>query len=115
MKKIRSVWNSEEKEYYFSVVDAIGALTDSDYQKSKNYWKWLKNKLNEESSELVSNTNRLKLKAQDEKMRKTDVLGMKGIFRLIESVPSPKAESMKMWLASLCKEKIDEVFDPKIE
>ena len=113
-KEIRSVWNSEEEEYYFSVVDVIGALTDNDYQKSRNYWKWLKNKLNEEGSELVSNTNRLKLKAQDGKMRETDVLDMKGIFRLIESVPSPKAEPMKMWLASLGKERIDEVFDPEI-
>lgn len=113
-KEIRSVWNSEEEEYYFSVVDVIGALTDNDYQKSRNYWKWLKNKLNEEGSELVSNTNQLKLKAQDGKMRETDVLDMKGIFRLIESVPSPKAEPMKMWLASLGKERIDEVFDPEI-
>ena len=113
-KEIRSVWNSEEEEYYFSVVDVIGALTDNDYQKSRNYWKWLKSKLNEEGSELVSNTNRLKLKAQDGKMRETDVLDMKGIFRLIESVPSPKAEPMKMWLASLGKERIDEVFDPEI-
>lgn len=113
-KEIRSVWNSEEEEYYFSVVDVIGVLTDNDYQKSRNYWKWLKSKLNEEGSELVSNTNRLKLKAQDGKMRETDVLDMKGIFRLIESVPSPKAEPMKMWLASLGKERIDEVFDPEI-
>ena len=113
-KEIRSVWNSEEEEYYFSVVDVIGALTDNDYQKSRNYWKWLKNKLNEEGSELVSNTNQLKLKAQDGKMRETDVLDIKGIFRLIESVPSPKAEPMKMWLASLGKERIDEVFDPEI-
>ena len=101
-------------KYYFSVIDIIGALTDNDYQKSRNYWKWLKSKLKDEGSELVSNTNRLKLKAQDGKMRETDVLDTKGIFRLIESIPSPKAEPMKVWLANLGKERIDEVFDPEI-
>lgn len=106
--------DSELEDYYFSVVDVISALTDNDYQKSRNYWKWLKNKLNNEGSELVSNTNRLKLKAQDGKMRNTDVLDTKGIFRLIESVPSPKAEPLKLWLANLGKERIDEIFDPEI-
>ena len=95
-KEIRSFWDGKKEEYYFSVVDVIGVLTDNDYQKSRNYWKWLKMKLNAEGSELVSNTNRLKLKAQDGKMRETDVLDTKGIFRLIESVPSPKAEPMKL-------------------
>ena len=113
-KEIRSVWDSQKEEYYFSVIDIIGALTDNDYQKSRNYWKWLKSKLKDEGSELVSNTNRLKLKAQDGKMRETDVLDTKGIFRLIESIPSPKAEPMKLWLANLGKERIDEVFDPEI-
>ena len=113
-KEIRSVWDSEKEEYYFSVVDIIGALTNNDYQKSRNYWKWLKIKLNDEGSELVSNTNRLKLRAQDGKMRETDVLDTKGIFRLIESIPSPKAEPMKVWLANLGSERIDEVFDPEI-
>ena len=111
---IRSIWDAEKEEYYFSVVDVIGALTDSNYQKSRNYWKWLKNKLNNEGSELVSNTNRLKLVAQDGKMRNTDMLDTKGIFRLIESIPSPKAEPMKMWLASIGSERIDEVFDPEL-
>ena len=111
---IRSIWDAEKEEYYFSVVDVIGALTDSNYQKSRNYWKWLKNKLNDEGSELVSNTNRLKLVAQDGKMRNTDMLDTKGIFRLIESIPSPKAEPMKMWLASIGSERIDEVFDPEL-
>ena len=112
--EIRSIWDSQKEDYYFSVIDVISALTDNDYQKSRNYWKWLKSKLNDEGSELVSNTNRLKLKAQDGKMRETDVLDTKGIFRLIESVPSPKAEPMKLWLANLGKERIDEVFDPEI-
>ena len=111
---IRSIWNEEKEEYYFSVIDIIGALTNNDYQKSRNYWKWLKNKLNNEGSELVSNTNQLKMKSSDGKYYNTDTLDTQGIFRLIESVPSPKAEPMKMWLANLGKERIDEVFDPEI-
>lgn len=111
---IRSIWNEEKEEYYFSVIDVIGALTNNDYQKSRNYWKWLKNKLNNEGSELVSNTNQLKMKSSDGKYYNTDTLDTQGIFRLIESVSSPKAEPMKMWLANLGKERIDEVFDPEI-
>jgi len=111
---IRSIWDAEKEEYYFSVIDVIGALTDNDYQKSRNYWKWLKNKLNNEGSELVSFTNQLKMKSADGKYYNTDTLDTKGIFRLIESVPSPKAEPMKMWLANLGSERIDEVFDPEI-
>ena len=111
---IRSIWNEEKEEYYFSVIDIIGALTNNDYQKARNYWKWLKNKLNNEGSELVSNTNQLKMKSSDGKYYNTDTLDTQGIFRLIESVPSPKAEPMKMWLANLGKERIDEVFDPEI-
>ena len=110
---IRSVWDSEKEEYYFSVIDVIGALTNNDYKKSRNYWKWLKNKLNNEGSELVSNTNQLKMKSTDGKYYNTDTLDTKGIFRLIESVPSPKAEPFKMWLANLGSERIDEVFDPE--
>ena len=113
-KEIRSIWDSEKGDYYFSVVDVIGALTNNDYQKSRNYWKWLKNKLNNEGSELVSNTNQLRMKSSDGKYYNTDTLDTQGIFRLIESVPSPKAEPMKMWLANLGKERIDEVFDPEI-
>lgn len=108
-KEIRSIWDGEKGDYYFCVVDVIGVLTNNDYQKSRNYWKWLKIKLNDEGSELVSNTNQLKLRVQDGKMRNTDVLDTKGILRLIESIPSPKAEPMKMWLANLGSEKIDEV------
>jgi len=112
--EIRSIWNAEEEEYYFSVIDVISALTNNSYQKARNYWKWLKNKLNSEGSELVSNTNQLKMKAADGKYYNTDVLDTKGIFRLIESIPSRNAEPMKLWLASLGKERIDEVFDPEI-
>ena len=114
-REIRSIWNSDKEEYYFSVIDVIGALTDNDYDKSRNYWKWLKNKLKEEGSELVSNTNQLKLQSlKDGKFYKTDTLDTKGIFRLIESVPSNKAEPFKIWLANLGNERINEVFDPEL-
>lgn len=113
-KKIRTKWNEEEEKWYFSVVDVVSVLTDNDYQKSRNYWKWLKNKLNNEGSELVSITNQLKMKSTDGKYYNTDTLDTKGIFRLIESVPSPKAEPMKLWLANLGSERIDEVFDPSL-
>ncbi len=113
-KEIRSVWDSEIEDYYFSIIDVISALTDNDYDKSRNYWKWLKGKLKDEGCELVSNTNQLKMRAQDGKMRATDTLDTKGILRLIESVPSPKAEPFKLWLANLGSERIDEVFDPEI-
>ena len=113
--EIRSIWNNEKEEYYFSVVDVISALTNNDYDKSRNYWKWLKNKLNEEGSQLVSNTNQLKMKSKkDGKNYLTDTLDTKGILRLIESVPSPKAEPFKLWLANLGSERIDEVFDPEV-
>ena len=111
-KEIRSVWNSEEEDYYFSVIDIISVLTNNEYDKSRNYWKWLKNKLNSEGSELVSITNQLKMKAKDGKYRPTDTLNTEGIFRLIESIPSPKAEPFKLWLAKLGREEIDNVFDP---
>ena len=111
-KEIRSVWNSEKEEYYFSVIDVISSLTDSKIP--KRYWTDLKNKLTNEGSELYENIVRLKMRAQDGKLRETDTLDTKGIFRLIESVPSPKAEPFKLWLASLGSERIDEVFDPEI-
>ena len=109
--EIRSIWNSEKEDYYFSVVDVISALTESNIP--KRYWTDLKKKLIEEGSQLYDNIVRLKMKAKDGKFRDTDVLDTEGIFRLIESVPSPKAEPFKMWLASLGKERIDEVFDPE--
>ena len=113
-KEIRSIWNSEKEDYFFSIVDVISALTDNEYDKARNYWKWLKNKLNDEGSELVSNTNQLKLKSSDGKYYNQDVLDTQGILRLIESIPSKKAEPFKIWLAQMGKERIDEVFDPEI-
>ena len=98
-KEIRKVWHNED--WYFSVVDVIAILTENDYQKARNYWKWLKTKLIEEGSQLVSDTNQLKMKAFDGKMRDTDVLETKGILRLIQSIPSPKAEPFKQWLAQV--------------
>lgn len=109
---IRSIWDEEKEEYYFSVVDVIEALTDANIP--RNYWSDLKRKLKQEGSELHENIVQLKMKAQDGKLRQTDTLDSKGILRLIESVPSPKAEPFKIWLASLGKERIDEVFDPEL-
>ncbi len=111
-KEIRSIWDSEKEEYFFSVVDVISALTDSKIP--KRYWSDLKRRLTEEGSQLYENIVQLKMKAQDGKMRETDTLDTKGILRLIESVPSSKAEPFKLWLAQMGKERIDEVFDPEI-
>lgn len=111
-KEIRSIWNSDKEEYYFSVVDVINALAEP--KEPRKYWNDLKVKLKNEGSELSEKIGQLKIKAKDGKMRETDTLDTEGIFRLIESVSSPKAEPFKMWLASLGKERIDEVFDPEI-
>ena len=111
-KEIRSIWNADKEDYYFSVVDVISALTDASIP--KRYWSDLKKKLIDEGSQLYDKIVRLKMKAADGKMRNTDVLDTEGILRLIESVPSPKAEPFKLWLAHLGKERIDEVFDPEI-
>lgn len=110
--EIRSIWNSEKEEYYFSIVDIIAALTNAKIP--RNYWSDLKRKLINEGSELHEKIVQLKMKAQDDKLRETDTLDTKGILRLIESVPSPKAEPFKLWLANLGSERIDEVFDPEI-
>ena len=111
--EIRSIWNSDEEEYYFSVVDVIRALTDS--SNPRDYWFKLKTRMTEEEkSELSTKCRRLKMRAQDGKLRETDALDTKGILRLIESVPSPKAEPFKLWLANLGNERIDEVFNPEL-
>lgn len=109
-KEIRSIWDKDKVEYYFSVVDVVAALTDAPIP--RNYWSDLKRRLINEGSELHEKIVQLKMKAQDGKLRQTDTLDTEGIFRLIESVPSPKAEPFKLWLAKLGREKIDEVFDP---
>ena len=111
-KEIRSIWNSDKEEYYFSVIDIISVLTES--SDPSHYWRTLKSRMIKEGNETVTNCDTFKLKAKDGKMRNTDMLNTQNIFRLIESIPSPKAESFKMWLASLGKERIDEVFDPEL-
>ena len=112
-KEIRSIWDSEKEDYYFSVVDVISILTDS--RDSSDYWTTLKRRLiNDEGSQLPTNCRRLKFKAKDGKLRNTDVLDTKGILRLIESVPSSKVEPFKVQLANLGNERINEVFDPEL-
>ena len=108
--EIRSIWDKDKEDYYYSVVDVISALTDS--SNPRNYWNMLKSRLTDEGSELYTNCVQLKMRAKDGKLRETDTLDTEGIFRLIESVPSPKAEPFKVWLAKLGRQKIDEVFDP---
>lgn len=110
--EIRSVWDSEKEDYYFSVVDVIGVLTNS--CNPGHYWRTLKSRMINEGNETVTNSDTFKFRAKDGKLRATDVLNTKGILRLIESVPSPKAEPFKMWLASLGDERINEVFDPEV-
>jgi hypothetical protein len=113
-KRIRTAWDEEKQEWFLSIVDVCAVLTDSDYQTARNYWKWLKNKLKDEGSELVSHTNQLKMKAHDGKMRDTDAANAEQILRLVQSIPSPKAEPFKMWLARVGSERIDETIDPEL-
>ena len=109
-KEIRSIWDKDNEDYYYSVVDVINALTDS--ANPRNYWNMLKSRLTAEGSELYTYCVQLKKNAKDGKSRLTDTLNTEGIFRLIESVPSSKAEPFKVWLAKLGRQKVDEVFDP---
>ncbi len=112
-KKIRSVWDNEKEEWYFSVVDVVGALADS--VNARDYWYKMKKRMtDEEKSELSTICRQLKLKAPDGKMRLTDVADIQGIFRIIQSIPSPKAEPFKMWLAQVGKDRIDEITDPEL-
>ena len=111
--QIRSVWDNEREEWYFSIVDVVGSLTESN--NPRDYWYRVKKRMSEEEkSELSTICRQLKLKAPDGKMRLTDVANMQGIFRIIQSVPSPKAEPFKMWLAEVGKERIDEIIDPEL-
>lgn len=111
--KIRSVWDNEKEEWYFSVVDVVGALTDS--PNPRDYWYRVKKRMSEEEkSQLSTFCRQLKLKAPDGKMRETDAADMQGIFRIIQSIPSPKAEPFKMWLAEVGKERVDEIIDPEL-
>ena len=111
-KTIRTVWDKDEEKYFVSVIDIAEALTDS--VDPAGYWRKLKQRLKQEGNETVTNCHGLKLKARDGKYRMTDVVDIEGMFRIIESIPSKKAEPMKLWLARLGKERIDEVFDPSL-
>ncbi len=114
-KQIRALWNGEQNDWYFSVVDVVWVLADSkDYQTARNYWKVLKSRLAKEGSELVTNCNRLKMVAADGKERVTDCLNTKGVLRLIQSIPSQKAEPFKEWLAQVGSERLDEIADPEL-
>ncbi|WP_270442113.1 BRO family protein [Acidaminococcus provencensis] len=114
-QQIRSVWNEEEQQWYFSVVDVVGSLTDQPTQeRARNYWKVLKSRLKDEGNQLVTICNQLKMEAEDGKQRLTDVANTKGILRIIQSVPSPKAEPFKLWLAQVGSERIDETIDPEL-
>ena len=109
---IRTVWDKEKEKYFISVVDIVRVLTDS--KNPRHYWNVLKGRLKDEGNETVTNCDQLKLKAQDGKYRMTDVVTIEGMFRIIESIPSKNAEPIKVWLAKLGSERIDEIFDPSI-
>ncbi|MDO8952615.1 MAG: Bro-N domain-containing protein, partial [Draconibacterium sp.] len=111
-KQVRSVWNDEDEKWYFSVVDVIEVLTETD--RPRKYWGDLKAKLKKEGSELSEKIGQLKISSTDGKMYKTDVADTQQLFRLIQSVPSPKAEPFKLWLAQVGSERIDEIEDPEI-
>lgn len=112
--KIRSVWDAEREEWFFSVVDVVAALTDQpDFQKARKYWNKLKERLRNEGGEPVTNCHQLKMRAADGKMRMTDAADTQQLFRIIQSIPSPKAEPFKLWLAQVGRERIEETIDPE--
>ena len=114
-KKVRTLWDAENEKWYFSIIDVIAVLTDQpSYQGARNYWKVLKHRLVKEGNETVTNCNRLKLEAEDGKQRFTDVADTEQLFRLIQSIPSPKAEPFKLWLAKVAAERLDEMQDPEL-
>jgi hypothetical protein len=111
-KRVRTVWDAGQEKWYFSIVDVIGVLTES--PNPNNYWKVLKNRLKKEGSQLVTNCNQLKMQSTDGKFYKTDVADTEQLFRLIQSIPSPKAEPFKLWLAEVASERLDEMQDPEL-
>ena len=114
-KKVRTVWDDQQEKWYFSIVDVCWVLADSkDYQTARKYWNKLKQRLKEEGNETVTNCHQLKLKAWDGKMRSTDVADTEQLFRLIQSIPSPKAEPFKQWMASVAAQRIDQMQDPEL-
>jgi hypothetical protein len=110
--KVRALWDADQEKWYFSIVDAIAVLSES--SNPNNYWKVLKNRLKKEGSQLVTNCNQLKMQSADGKFYKTDVADTEQLFRLIQSIPSPKAEPFKLWLAEIASERLDEMQDPEL-
>lgn len=114
-KQVRTLWDAEQEKWYISIIDVVEILTNQpDYQGARNYWKVLKYRLTKEGNETVTNCNQLKMLAPDGKMRLTDVADTEQLFRLIQSIPSPKAEPFKLWLAQIASERIDELQDPEL-
>ncbi len=111
-RKVRSLWDDEAEEWYFSIIDVVAALTDS--ADARNYWKVLKNRLKKEGNESVTNCNQLKLPSSDGKFYKTDVATVEQLFRLIQSIPSPKAEPFKLWIAEVAAERLEQMQDPEL-
>ncbi len=113
---IRTAWDEEREEWYFSVVDVVRVLTEQpDYDGARNYWKVLKKRLSDEGSQLVTECNQLKMKSpKDGKRYKTDVANTEQLLRLIQSIPSKKAEPFKLWLATVGRERIEEIIDPEL-
>ena len=111
-RKIRTVWDDKEEKWYFSIVDVVAVLTDS--ENPQTYWRVLKNRLKKEGNQTVTNCNALKLRAADGKMRLTDVADTEQLFRLIQSIPSPKTEPIKQWIAHVAAERIDQMQDPEL-
>ena len=115
-KKVRSVWDDEKEEWFFSVVDVCGVLTDQpDYDHARNYWKVLKHRLIKEGNETVTNCNQLKMMANDGKKRLTDVATVEQLFRIIQSIPSPKAEPFKQWMAQVAAQRLEQMQDPELD
>ena len=114
-KRIRTAWDEEKEEWYFSIVDVVAVLTEQpDYQAARNYWKVTKKRLKDEGNELVTSCNQLKMTASDGKKRLTDVADTEQLLRIIQSIPSPKAEPFKLWLAQVGRERIEETIDPEL-
>lgn len=113
-QRVRTVWDSDQEKWYFSVVDVVSVLNDTDYQTARKYWKNLKSRIKKEGGELVTDCYQLKLPAPDGKMRLTDVADQQQLFRIIQSIPSPKAEPFKQWMAQVASDRIDQIQDPEL-
>ena len=114
-RKVRTVWDEEQQKWYFSIVDVCHVLTESkDYQTARKYWNKLKQRLKDEGNETVTNCHQLKLKAEDGKMRLTDVADFEQLFRLFQSIPSPKAEPFKLWMANVASKRVEQMQDPEL-